>query len=179
MVATIKYDGKGVDLGKIKKAVTVANIDTLRRAGALVRLKARSRIRNRPSGRKRGRKKMISAERRESFLKKLREGDPVVLEAIAKAREVRRNNRPRSAPGKPPFTGNGRLMRRSILFEVAPEGDDVIIGTTAATFDQIGKRHEFGGTFEGKKFPKRPFMRPALDEVKSRLPRMWARSVKS
>lgn len=178
MVAIVKFKGK-IDLQKIRRAVNDANIESLTKAGAMVRKFARNRIRNRPSGKKRGRKKQIGQAQRENFLRKLREEDPTVLEAIEKARVKKRDTRPRSKPGSPPFTGNGRLMRRSILFEVSDQRDDVIIGTTATKFDQIGKRHEFGGVFDGKKYPKRPFMRPALDEVRSRLPRMWARSVKS
>jgi hypothetical protein len=38
--------------------------------------------------------------------------------------------------------------------------------------------HEFGGHYRREHYDKRPFMGPALQKIKDRLPSMWAGSVK-
>lgn len=181
MVATFRPK-KGTfrfDVDKVLKEVKRGNVKNLFQAGNLVRTVAARSIRNRPSGLKRGeRKKKISDLQRETFLVKIRGNDPRVVSSVRASDAAKRRRRPTSLPGSQPFTGRGRALRKAIRFEVSPQKDDVVVGTDAALFDQIGERHEKGGTFDGKKFPKRAFMLPALLKVRTKLPRLWANSIK-
>jgi len=83
-----------------------------------------------------------------------------------------------STPGKPPISNTGRL-KRSILFEVSPQKDSVVIGPDSKFFSNVGKAHEFGGPFRKEKFKKRPFMGPALIKATPKLPKLWAKTVRS
>ncbi len=49
---------------------------------------------------------------------------------------------------------------------------------TCLTLATAGNAHEFGGKFRREHYPKRPFMGPALEKVKDRLPPMWAGSIR-
>lgn len=140
-------------------------------------------------------------------------------------------------PGHQPHTRKGRL-KKSILYAVERERQDVVIGPTASAMGRIGHTHEFGGAEPPKKrkgrkanfniavgghgpiavengklvvvklrsdrqvararevaqtlppsqggpeskrprrYPPRPFMGPALEISKARLPRLWANSVR-
>jgi len=71
----------------------------------------------------------------------------------------------------------GLMLRRSILWGI--EGDRILIGPTASGIGNIGRLHEFGGTGPGGGFAKhgkrssyarRPFMSPALNKIKAKLP---------
>mgnify|MGYP005614270345 CR=1 FL=1 len=59
-----------------------------------------------------------------------------------------------------------------------PGKQSVVIGPDAEVVADSGAAHEFGGRFRQENYDKRPFMGPALEKTKDRLPRMWAGSVK-
>lgn len=89
-----------------------------------------------------------------------------------------------SRPGKPPHTRRGRL-KNAILYAVEKPRQGVVIGSTASEIGRVGSTHEFGGTEPPKKrrgkrrkYPARPFMGPALQIAKERLPKFWANSVR-
>lgn len=94
-----------------------------------------------------------------------------------------------SPPGKQPHSRKGRL-KRAILFAVEKPRQSVVIGPTATEAGQIGRTHEQGGTeppkkrakgkVKGKarKYPPRPFMGPAFEIARNRLPKLWANSVR-
>jgi len=100
--------------------------------------------------------------------------------AGALIRKVARQSIKRSAvpaeSGAPPHTRKGQL-KRAILYAV--EKDSVVIGPDAGVVGASASPHEFGGRYKREKYPKRPFMGPALEKVKDRLPKAWANSVKS
>jgi hypothetical protein len=54
----------------------------------------------------------------------------------------------------------------------------VVIGPDYQNVGQSGAAHEFGGHFRHENYPRRPFMGPALEKVKDRLPSFWAGSVR-
>ena len=83
-----------------------------------------------------------------------------------------------SPEGTPPHTRKGQL-RRAILYAVEKSKQTVVVGPDVSVVSTAGTAHEFGGRFRGKRYPKRPFMGPALQKTKDRLPKMWAGSVKS
>ncbi|MGE4157706.1 MAG: hypothetical protein AB7F75_01260 [Planctomycetota bacterium] len=81
----------------------------------------------------------------------------------------------KSAEGTPPHTRRG-LLRGAILY--AQEKGRVIIGPSARIAGPAGKPHEFGGKFRAERYPKRPFMGPALQKAADRLPKFWKKSVR-
>lgn len=133
---------------------------------------------------------MIKARARTEFhpkrvLRKANEGTfkslshaAATIGLIAK-RSIRfRKDRSKSSPeGKPPFT-HDKSLPRAILFSVDKAKEEAVIGVDSSLAGRFGERHERGGTFAGEAFPARPFMVPAFEKVKPRLPRMWANSVR-
>ncbi len=92
-------------------------------------------------------------------------------------RSIRRSGRP-SAPGRPPHTRRGQL-KRSLRYAVEKNRERVLIGPTYTVVGRSARAHEFGGRYRRETYPKRPFMGPALMKIRSRLPRMWADSIRA
>ena len=95
---------------------------------------------------------------------------------LAARRSIRRSPKA-SVPGTPPHTRKGRL-RGAILYAVERQQERVVIGPRYTVAGPSGMAHEFGGRFRGGRYDRRPFMGPALEKVKNRLPHMWAGSVR-
>ena len=103
-----------------------------------------------------------------------------------RARTSIRWRRGTSPPGHPPYSHTG-LLRRFILFAYDAESKSVVIGPTlirGAT--QAPRLLEYGGTaevfFHGQKvkarYRPRPYMRPAFEAEKRKLPPLWRNSVR-
>lgn len=99
-----------------------------------------------------------------------------VLRLIVR-RSIRRRKRA-SSPGSPPHTQTGQL-RTSIRYALEKERDTVVVGPSRSDIDVIGNVHEFGGSFRGRKYPARPFMKPGFEQIKKRLPSFWRDSIRS
>jgi hypothetical protein len=93
------------------------------------------------------------------------------------ARHAIRKGKKPSPAGTPPHTRKGRL-RNSIKYAVTASKQSAVIGPDYAVAADAGMAHEFGGKFRREKYDRRPFMAPALESVKDRLPSFWAGSVK-
>ncbi|GAB6166150.1 hypothetical protein JCM19992_21500 [Thermostilla marina] len=93
------------------------------------------------------------------------------------ARRSLRKRKGSAPPGQPPHTHTRRLPK-AILYAVDKRRQVVVIGPAVHLFGTAGKAHEHGGRFRGARYPKRPFMEPALLKVKDRLPKFWAGSVR-
>ena len=91
-------------------------------------------------------------------------------------RSIRRSPNP-SAPGTPPHTRRG-LLRRAIMYAVDKYRQLVVIGPAYGMVGLSATPHEFGGKYKREHYNKRPFMGPALDKTKDRLPRHWAGSIR-
>jgi phage gpG-like protein len=89
-----------------------------------------------------------------------------------------RKRKTASPEGQPPSTRRGQL-RGAILFAVEKEKDLVVIGPDHTKVGASGAAHEHGGKYKRQRYPKRPFMGPALETTKDRLPKLWAGSVKA
>ena len=82
-----------------------------------------------------------------------------------------------SPSGTPPRTTRGQL--RSSIFYSVDEADvfggdsTVFIGPSERKMEGIGELHEFGGRFRKARYPERPYMRPALERIRPRLPDYW------
>lgn len=81
-----------------------------------------------------------------------------------------------STPGTPPETRRGQI-RRAIVYAADKYG--AVIGPTSNLMDQSASAHEFGGTYKGQQFPKRPFMGPALERQTDRFAGSWRGSIGS
>lgn len=82
-----------------------------------------------------------------------------------------------SSPGSPAHTRKGQI-KRAIRFKVEKGKQRVVIGPAHEVVGPAAKAHEHGGKFRGQRYPKRPFMGPALIKMKDRLPKLWADSVR-
>ena len=92
-----------------------------------------------------------------------------------------------SRPGKPPSSHTG-LLKRFILFGYDPAKRSVVIGPVRLTHGARGDAPsllEYGGSTALKKdgkrkrarFRARPYMGPAFEKEKNKLPQMWRDSV--
>ena len=64
------------------------------------------------------------------------------------------------------------------MFYVEKQKDLVVIGPEESKVGTSGAAHEHGGRYKRQRYPKRPFMGPALEKLQDRLPQFWARSVR-
>ena len=69
--------------------------------------------------------------------------------------------------------------RRAVRNAVENQNDLVVIGPERTKVGTSAAAHEHGGRYKRQRYPKRPFMGPALETTKERLPRKWAGSVKA
>ncbi|MHB1158233.1 MAG: hypothetical protein ACYC26_15520 [Phycisphaerales bacterium] len=100
---------------------------------------------------------------------------------------ARHSIRPRkkpSPPGSPPSSHTG-LLKKFIYFGYDPSKRSVVIGPVRLSEQGRGEAPhllEYGGVWRiGKKvahYSPRPFMRPAFEHEKPKLPAMWAGSIK-
>ena len=91
-------------------------------------------------------------------------------------RSIRRSPNP-STPGRPPHTRRG-LLRRAIVYAVDKTRQMVTIGPGYGMVGRSATAHEFGGKYKRQNYERRAFMGPALQKIKNRLPRSWARSIR-
>ena len=93
------------------------------------------------------------------------------------ARHSIRQSPKKSRAGRPPNTRKGRL-RSAIKYAVSKSPPSAVIGSDVEVAGTSGKAHEFGGKYKRERFDRRPFMRPALENVKPRLPAFWKNSIR-
>jgi phage gpG-like protein len=91
-------------------------------------------------------------------------------------RSIRRRQGP-SAPGRAPHTRAGAL-RRSIVYQVDRERQRAVIGPAFSGVGRSATAHEFGGRYRRDRYPRRPFMGPALTTNQDRLPKHWRASIR-
>jgi hypothetical protein len=92
-----------------------------------------------------------------------------------------------SPPGTPPYSHVG-LLRKSILFAYDPQRQSVVIGPTLTKEESQAPRllehggdavlEEEGGKARHVRYRPRPFMQPALEGEKPKLPALWRDSVR-
>ena len=88
-----------------------------------------------------------------------------------------RKRKKQSPEGAPPSTQTKRLPH-AIVFAVEKQRLRVLIGPAKSLVGMAGAEHEHGGKWRRERFEKRPFMAPALEKARNRLPRHWAGSVR-
>lgn len=97
------------------------------------------------------------------------------IRLIAK-RSIRKRKK-QSPEETPPSTQTKRLPN-AIVFAVEKQRLRVLIGPAKSLAGIAGAEHEHGGKWRKERFGKRPFMAPALEKARSRLPRHWAGSAR-
>ena len=100
------------------------------------------------------------------------------------AKQSIRKRKASSAPGQPPSSHTG-LLKRFIFFGYDPQNESVVIGPARLSQNNRGEAPsilEYGGRTTVKKkrvkISARPFMGPAFEKEKPKLPSMWKDSVK-
>lgn len=105
------------------------------------------------------------------------------------ARRSMRRKKGSAPPGKPPHVHTG-LLSRFVYFGYDPASDSVVVGPAGFKRSTAPNVLEFGGKSEvrtrrrGKvarrrvTIEARPFMGPALEKERPKLPALWAGSVK-
>ena len=151
------------DRNAVMRRVNPAKLKYLRKASGTVRKVARNSIKKKGKSRKPPKRKFKAGTN--TFTDAYRRW----LDEI--------ENTPASPAGKAPFTHSG-LLRDAILFSLERRREAAVIGPTRDLVDDIGELHEFGGVRFGKRYPKRPFMGPALEAVEPKLDDMWRNSVR-
>lgn len=118
--------------------------------------------------------------------KALSRGGAFIRQAAKTSIRKRKGSAP---PGKPPHSHEGSL-RRLILFGYDQRTDSVVVGPVGFKKSTAPNVLEFGGTtlitrrVKGRlvrqrvKIAARPYMAPALEKEKPKLPKTWANSVR-
>lgn len=120
--------------------------------------------------------------RRDRIVLAANNGSIVALKrAGAYVRQSTRNSIRRSdnssTPGSPPHTRHG-LLKRSILFGVDKAHLKVFIGPGHRFVGVSMTAHEYGGNYMGRRYPKRPLMKPVLLKTAKELLKLWKNAVK-
>lgn len=99
---------------------------------------------------------------------------------IDAARSIRRRKDPdkSSPPGSPVFTHSG-FAKQALRWFVDPNGSFAIMGFTFSKFGTLGETHEKGLTEEGRDYPERPTIEPALERGIVRFQNDWRASIGS
>jgi hypothetical protein len=97
---------------------------------------------------------------------------------LTAARSIKQGKKA-SPPGQPPRTRGKRRLKNAIRYAVDQKKVSALIGPDAEIAGNVGKAHEFGGDFRGEHYDRRPFMEPALDKNRAKLPEFWQNSIKS
>lgn len=93
------------------------------------------------------------------------------------AQRLLRPKKGASSAGSPPHSRTKRL-KHAILYSVDRDGQSAVIGPALSKIGRVGGVHEHGGFYKGTKYDARPFMGPALEKAKPKLPKHWAGSVR-
>ena len=105
---------------------------------------------------------------------------PKVLNNGEKERPTRKGGvwkqaQPTSKPGSPPYTHAPKYgYRKRIRFHVNKRANTADIGVPLEDKPEAFMVHELGGKHRRKRYPKRPFMRPALEKAVPRLPQQFS-----
>ena len=92
------------------------------------------------------------------------------------AKSIRRRKDPdiASPPGTPVFTHVG-FAKQALWWDVTDES--AIMGFRHSLFGTKGETHEFGKTEEGRDYPERPTVGPALERNIERFQKDWRSSI--
>lgn len=87
----------------------------------------------------------------------------------------RKDKRKSSPEGSPPFQHRPGFLRRALW--TAVDQFSAVVGFRKSIIGMVAATHEHGLTEEGRQYPERPTMRPALERNLSRFHRDWRSSI--
>jgi len=90
---------------------------------------------------------------------------------------IRRARKRKPAPVGQPAYQHVAGWKAAIAYAMEQKGNDAVIGFRASYVDQTAAVHEHGLTEEGRQYPKRPTMGPALERNVDRFHRSWRNSI--
>lgn len=90
---------------------------------------------------------------------------------------VKRGRKRKPSPAGTPAHQHKGGWRASIAYAMEKDGNDAVIGFRASYVDQTAAVHEKGLKEEGRQYPKRPTMVPALERNVAKFHRDWRGSI--
>ena len=93
----------------------------------------------------------------------------------AKSVKQRKNKDKPSPPGEPPFAHTLGFLKKAIWTDV--KEDEAIVGFRKSVIGMVAATHEHGLTEDGRDYPERPTMAPALERNVERFHSDWRSSV--
>jgi len=118
--------------------------------------------------------KALGAAIRHAAFKNLREAAYAIRMSAVQSIKRKRDKKKASPPGTPPFTHVGYL-RRAVWYQAT--NYRAIIGFDPAIIGMVAATHEHGLREDGRSYPKRPTMEPALRANVDRFHRSWRNSI--
>lgn len=100
----------------------------------------------------------------------------IVRKIAAKGIKGRKNKDIASPVGTPPFT-HGGFIRRALRYHVDRPRDEALVGFQYSVIGDVAHTHEFGAVEEGRQYPERPTVRPALEAGLGLIAGQWQGSI--
>lgn len=166
-----------VSFGELRQHMDRRRTHFIRRAAGYVRRVAKSLILRK--GAARARPKQFRKPPKRKFRKDGRtwtaayrrwRESPETKAYLKWQQEVR--TRPTAPRGQPPYTHTGAL-RKSLAYGVSARQGRAWIGPARSKISDVGRVHEHGGRRRRKRYPRRPFMRPAMQKARPQFARFW------
>lgn len=82
-----------------------------------------------------------------------------------------------SEPGQPPVQHRPGFFKRALRYDIDKSKESAVIGFEASKVGQVAATHEHGLTEDGRDYPERPVMQPALERNIERFHRDWRASI--
>ena len=101
-----------------------------------------------------------------------------IRKSAAKSIKQRKDKDKSSPVGTAPFT-HGGFIRRALRFDVNKQKQEALIGFRFSVIGLVGRTHEFGEVEDGRDYPERPTLAPALEASIGRIAGQWQGSIGS
>ena len=119
--------------------------------------------------------KAVTAAMEKAKYKTFRHAAFSIRKDAASTIRQRKNKRLASPAGSPPFQHTPGFLRKAIW--TAADQYGAVIGFRKSVIGMVAATHEHGLIEEGRQYPKRPTMQPALERNLGRFHRDWRSSL--
>ena len=93
----------------------------------------------------------------------------------SKSIRQRKDKRKAAPAGQPPFAHTPGFLKKAIWTDVQQDG--AVIGFRKSVIGMVAATHEHGLMEDGRRYPERPTMQPALERNIERFHRDWRSSI--
>lgn len=101
-----------------------------------------------------------------------------VIQQTAKNSITHKRNRDAASPaGLAPHQHKAGFLKRAVRYDYEKQSETTVVGFIASAVGPIMRTHEHGGYEEGRRYPKRPVMVPALQRNLRTFPAQWRNSI--